>query len=354
MSLEEGSEPLDAERASTYASCVMLALRVAKYRHEILNTVKELAKGLKAPTAEQWAKLRWLGRFLAGHRRAETFLPAAGALDIIDATTGASRASCSDKDKATSCGALGVGGCVQGLYCRGQDELANGPGEAEFYGCESVVNEALGLQDVDGEFDIHLAVNLQTDSTAAIGMIQRRCMGKICIHLHLQELIRNGKIGSIEMIKTELNVAEIGTKHLGVANMNELLELLMVRFLDGDGEPHPNVGQMAKIAHMLCEVLLLVSQSGVENERKERLRNDGNIQGCSRQCQQDLLHRCEGKCCKWYKHTGRHECRAGVEAVNFVNQLIHMNQQGTGEQESSSPSWERGGGASCSEGMWTP
>ena len=295
MSLEEGSVPLDAEHASTCASCVMLALRVAKYRHEILYTVKDLARCLKEPTAEQWARLKWLGRFLAGHRRAETFLPAAGALDIIDATAGASRASCSDKDKATSCGALVVGGCVQGVYCRGQDELANGPGEAEFYGCESVVNEALGLQDVYGDFDIHLAVNIQTDSTAAIGMIQRRCMGKSSVrHLHLQELIRNGKIGSIEMIKTELNVAEIGTKHLDVANMNELLELLMVRFLDGGGEPHPNIGQMAKIAHMLCEALTLVSQSGVGNERQEvRPRNDGNVLGCSRECQQDLLHQCE-------------------------------------------------------------
>ena len=108
MSLEEGGVPLDAEHASTYASCVMLALRVAKYRHEILYTVKDLARCLKEPTAEQWARLKWLGRFLAGHRRAETFLPAAGAWDIIDATAGAGRASCSDKDIATSYGALGV------------------------------------------------------------------------------------------------------------------------------------------------------------------------------------------------------------------------------------------------------
>ena len=70
LSLEEGSVLLDAERASTYASCVMLALRVAKYRHEILYTVKGLARCLKEPTTEQWARLKWLGRFLAGHRRA--------------------------------------------------------------------------------------------------------------------------------------------------------------------------------------------------------------------------------------------------------------------------------------------
>ncbi len=153
--------------------------------------------------------------------------------------------------RAMTCGTSFVDGMPFSCFAKRQAVQSTSSGEAEFYGCESVVNEALGLQGVYEDFDIHLAVNPQTDSTAAIGMIQRRCTGKICIHLHLQELIRNDRIGSIEIIKTELNVAEIGTTHLDVANMNELLELLMVSFVDSDGTPHPNVGQMAKIAHML-------------------------------------------------------------------------------------------------------
>ena len=50
----------------------------------------------------------------------------------------------------------------------------------------------------------------------------------------------------------------------------------------------------------------------------------GNISGCPLQCQQDLLHQCEGKCCKRYKHIGRHECRAGVEATIASAATVHV------------------------------
>ena len=67
--------------------------------------------------------------------------------------------------------------------------------------------------------------------------------------------------------------------HLDAVRMNELLELLLVKFIGSDGEPHPNADtiasneaqmtQVTKIAQMLCGILGVFSQSGVWNERHE-------------------------------------------------------------------------------------
>ena len=90
--------------------------------------------------------------------------------------------------KSTSCGVLTVDGAVQGVYSRGQTTIAQSSGEAEFYGAASVINEAIGLSGVYDELGIPMTIVLQLDSTAAIGMIQRRGTGR-ARHMDLRHFV---------------------------------------------------------------------------------------------------------------------------------------------------------------------
>ena len=67
-----------------------------------------------------------------------------------------------------------------------------------------VVNESLGLADLG----IPLSAILRLESTAAMGMIRRRCSEKLrhidVRHLHLQPLVRDARIASIDGVNTEV------------------------------------------------------------------------------------------------------------------------------------------------------
>ena len=100
-----------------------------------------------------------------------------------------------------------------------------------------MINEAIGLSGVYDELGIPMTIVLQLDSTAAIGMIQRRGTGRArhmdLRHLFLQERLRDGTIGAIEKIDTSVNLADVGTKHFTASRLEELKRLLgMVDVVD--------------------------------------------------------------------------------------------------------------------------
>ena len=228
---------LDASRAKTYASCVMRLVYLAQDRVDILHTVRQLSKSVSKPTEESWARLKRLGRYLVGHPRSQTLLRASGNLDVLYAISDSDWAADVESRKSTSCGVLTVDGAVQGVYSRGQTTIAQSSGEAEFYGAASVINEAIGLSGVYDELGIPMTIVLQLDSTAAIGMIQRRGTGRArhmdLRHLFLQERLRDGTIGAIEKIDTSVNLADVGTKHFTASRLEELKRLLgMVDVVD--------------------------------------------------------------------------------------------------------------------------
>ena len=151
-------------------------------------------------------------------------------MSIITATTDSDWATDVVTRKSTSCGVLAIEGAIQGVYSRGQDVLAMSSGEAEFYGVGSVVNEAIGLVGIYGEMGFPMSIVLQLDSTAAIGMIQKRGTGRArhidLRHLHLQSKLRDGTISALEKVATATNVADIGTKYFSADRLEELMSQL--------------------------------------------------------------------------------------------------------------------------------
>ena len=153
-----------------------------------------------------------------------------GDINILTATTDSDWASDVVSRKSTSCGVLSIEGAIQGVYSRGQEVLAMSSGEAEFYGAGSVVNEAIGLAGIYNEMGFPMSIVLQLDSTAAIGMIQKRGAGRArhidLRHLHLQSKLRDGTVSAMEKVDTSVNVADIGTKYFHADRLEELMDQL--------------------------------------------------------------------------------------------------------------------------------
>ena len=237
LAKDAGEKMLDATRAKTYASCVMRLVYLAQDRVDILHTVRLLSKAVSKPTEEAWARSKRLGRCLVGHPRSQTLLRASGHMEVLYAISDSDWATDVESRRSTSCGVLTVNGAVQGVYSRGQTTIAQSSGEAEFYGTASVINEAIGLSGIYAELGIPMIIVLQLDSTAAIGMIQRRGTGRArhmdLRHLFLQERLRDGTIGAIEKIYTSVNLADVGTQHFTASRLEELKRLLgMVDVVD--------------------------------------------------------------------------------------------------------------------------
>ena len=99
-----------------------------------------------------------------------------------------------------------------------QSVVALSSGEAEYYGMVKGASVATGLQSVLGDFQITCSIELKSDATAAIGIANRRGLGKVrhieVCQLWLQNKVRSGDI-KVTKVGTNENLADALTKYVG-------------------------------------------------------------------------------------------------------------------------------------------
>ena len=126
---------------------------------------------------------------------------------------------------------------MHGLHCiktwsSNQSVIALSSGEAEFYAMVKGSSELLGMISLAKDLKVPLEGHLHSDSSAAIGISQRRGLGKVK-HMHtqylwIQERIRN-KDFVVHKIGTDNNVADLFTKHLARPKVDKFMSRLGFR-----------------------------------------------------------------------------------------------------------------------------
>ncbi len=108
-----------------------------------------------------------------------------------------------------------------------QIPIALSSGEAEFYGVARAASRAIGLVALYREFGTVVEARVATDSSAALGIAQRRGCGRVR-HLETSTLWvqRALKLGHFSLVKLpgKLNCTDLGTKHLDATTMKGHLE----------------------------------------------------------------------------------------------------------------------------------
>ena len=87
-------------------------------------------------------------------------------------------AGCHNTRKSKSGGAIVRGSNLLKRWKTLQQTIALSSGEAELKGIVKGAAEGLGLQSVGKDLNTELSVQLYTDSTAAIGMVNRKGLGR--------------------------------------------------------------------------------------------------------------------------------------------------------------------------------
>ncbi len=118
--------------------------------------------------------------------------------------------------------------CIKS-WSTNQSVIAISSGEAEFYALVKGSSELLGMMSIARDLHVPFKGHLHSDSSAAIGISQRRGLGKVK-HMHtqylwIQERIRN-KDFEIHKVSTDKNRADLMTECLSRPVIDKFMTML--------------------------------------------------------------------------------------------------------------------------------
>ena len=191
-----------------------------------MYAVKELSRGLSAPTSEHEAKVKHLLKYLAGTKNIEQKLqptlslsPQHKAIDI-NIYVDSDWAGCHDTRRSTSGVSLFVLGANILSHSRTQATVALSSGEAELYAIGSGTADALFVRSLVEESKLFQKANLCVFTDSNVGKsiasrfgASRKTKHVELRHLYVQELVASGLVRVKKVLGT-LNPADILTKYI--------------------------------------------------------------------------------------------------------------------------------------------
>ena len=184
--------------AGLYRRVTGRLLYVAGQRLDVQQAVKELARGMSAPTNIHWARLKRTMRYLVNKRTS---------IWNYEPTTNEARdnelTATSDSDrvktiKSTTGIVLRYAGCTIAAISRTQGCISLSSAEAEYYGTVSALAEAKQIQEILNEYHEDTHIILETDSSAAKANAERPGCGKMkhisVKYRNLQDAITNQEV----------------------------------------------------------------------------------------------------------------------------------------------------------------
>ena len=129
-------------------------------------------------------------------------------------------------------------------YAKTQNVIAMISAEAELYAMTNACSEALGLQRMCKEFGSIVQLMVHVDASAAIGIAQRKGLGKIR-HLEVQSLWIQDALRQrrLELLKVPGvgNPSDLMTKHQDAGTIEKLMALMSLGMRGGSAESAPKV-----------------------------------------------------------------------------------------------------------------
>ena len=200
-------EPLGPEDHKRYRRAVGQLLWLSSVRPDIMYAVKELSRGLSAPTSEHEAKVKHLLKYLSGTKDFTQKLqptlslsPQHKAIDI-NIYVDSDWAGCHDTRRSTSGVSLFVLGANILSHSRTQATVALSSGEAELYAIGSGTADALFVRSLVEESKLFQKANLCvfTDSNVGKSIASRFGASRKTKHvelryLYVQELVTSGMV----------------------------------------------------------------------------------------------------------------------------------------------------------------
>ena len=139
------------------------------------------------PRMSDWAKVKRIAKYLIGRGRVAHLFPWQEEATRFEVYVDSNWAGCPRTRRSTTGMAIMLGGCLLRTVSRTQPNIALSSAEAELYAMVMAASEGLGAKAMAADFGLQLSPFLHVDASAAIGIAQRKGLGRIR-HLDTQSL----------------------------------------------------------------------------------------------------------------------------------------------------------------------
>ena len=225
---------------------------LAADRSDVQFASKEASRRMSAPRMCDWSMVKRIGRYLLGRPRAVHWFCWQDRPDHFSVYSDSNWAGCKATRKSTSGACLMWGSHVLKSYSRTQSNIALSSGEAQLYATVTAASEGLGLTAMAGDFGLEMRSNVHVDGTAAIGIAERKGLGKVrhldTQALWIQDAVRSRRVTLEKVLGTE-NPADMMTKHLGQRHIDEFLRRIW-KIAEGRAAAAPKLNNNKDINHV--------------------------------------------------------------------------------------------------------
>lgn len=263
--LEEDGKPLVGEAVTLYRSGAARCNYLSVDRPDIPFATKEMCRSMSRPMESDMANVKHACRYLKGRRRLVQKLVARGVpVWELHVYVDSDCAGCRRTRKSTSGGCMVLNGNCLKTWSTTQAVRALSSGEAEYYAGLKGAIMALGFLSMAADLGEEVNIILRSDSSAALGIIGRRGLGKVrhmeTGYLWLQDIVSMKRL-SVKKVKGVDNPADLGTKHLKFEDIAKHLELIGFHFKDGRTTAVPGIHKEGSSDPSLLSVCVCVCAS---------------------------------------------------------------------------------------------
>ena len=241
---EDTDKPLSADLATKYRSLAARANFMALDRADIQFATKELSRFMQSPTDKSWMASVRLAKYLRwrpGYVQRFEIQEWHGHINVYVGSDWAGEGS---TRKSTSGGAICIGDHPVRIWASTQSVIALSSGEAKFYAIVRGASIGLGMQSLLDDSGERSRVKILTDATTGKSLAARRGLGKVrhieVSELWIQQKVRDNKI-ELTKIKGTFNLADLFTKHVDRAKLDQMVEALGGVHMAGRSEIAPDL-----------------------------------------------------------------------------------------------------------------
>ncbi len=235
----EEKEALDMAKAAEYRALAARANYLAADRPDIQYATKEVCTGMATPTVGDRRKLKRMGRFLAANPRVVARFPFQAQPEELTGYSDSDWAGCRRTARSTRGGVVMVGQHFLKSWSSTQKSVTLSSGEAELVAAVKMATELIGMTQLYADWGIATVGRLWVDSSAALGVVQRRGNGKLrhvrVGTLWIQEVVEEGDL-KVQKVDGEENPGDLCTKNVPGAKMTKFMEAMNFSYEEGRAE----------------------------------------------------------------------------------------------------------------------
>ena len=229
-------QEMSSRDATAYRAVTARLNFISPDRPDLQFSCKEASRRMAKPCNGDWQPLKAIAMYILGKPRIVHIFSWQELLTHMSVYVDSNWAGCVRTRKSTTGVAIVHGKHLIRSFSRTQSSIALSSAEAELYAMVSAASEGMGARAMVKDYGGQVGINLFVDASAAIGVAQRKGLGRIrhldTQALWIQDAVRQQKV-ALNKSKGTQNPADMMTEFLGSQDFIAMMEKLGLESVPG-------------------------------------------------------------------------------------------------------------------------